>query len=74
LTNFKNSHNIKTPLKNKKMFLSEKNRDNEFIIYEGEHGTDILTGYNLFLLEKMEELNKNKLDIIRIDSFLHNEK
>jgi putative protease len=74
LSNFKQSHNIKDNLVNKKMFLTEPKRDNKFIIYENNNGTNIMTDYNLCLLDKLQNLYDNKLDTIRIDSFLHNEK
>jgi collagenase-like PrtC family protease len=43
------------------------------IAYEDEHGTHILTNYSLSLFDDLEELNKNNIDTIRIDSFLHDD-
>jgi collagenase-like PrtC family protease len=41
------------------------------IIYEGDDGTHILTGYSLNLLDELPSLVKANVDTIRIDTFLH---
>jgi hypothetical protein len=60
-------------LTSKKLYLKEEKRKQPFIIYEDENGTSVLTGYNLCLIDKLNELF-NKVDVIIVDSFLHDEK
>jgi hypothetical protein len=43
------------------------------IIYEDEHGTHVLTNYSLMMFDKLQELKKDLIDTIRIDSFLQDE-
>jgi collagenase-like PrtC family protease len=54
--------------------LKEKSRKHEFIVYEDHNGTHMFTGYSLNLLDKLQGLYDNGLDVIRIDTFLHDDK
>jgi putative protease len=53
--------------------LKEETREHEFLIYEDDHGTHIMTGYNLCLIDHLKKLINLKIDVLRIDSFLHDE-
>jgi collagenase-like PrtC family protease len=51
------------------LLIREQTRKEPLIIYEDDSGTNIFTAYNLCLIDKLSELKQ--VDVIRIDSFLH---
>lgn len=74
LTNFKNQFKIKQDLTNKMFYLKEETRQLPNIIIEDDTGSHMFTGYNVSILEYLDEIVKAKIDSIYFLSYLHDEK
>ncbi len=74
ITNFKEYINDINDeyVKNKVYYIKELDRKFSNIIYEDLHGTHMLSGYELCLIEYLDILIKHNLDYIRIDGLLQN--
>jgi putative protease len=74
ISNFvKTQSTINLDLTNKKLFLKEPTRKVPTIIYEDAHGTYVFTNYDLCLIDAIDELQTNHVDVVIIDSFLHDD-
>ncbi|MDR3163646.1 MAG: U32 family peptidase [Mycoplasmataceae bacterium] len=71
ISNFTQTQKQPLDLTNRKLFLKEPSRQQPSVIYEDEHGTYILTNYDLLLIDEITELKANGVDFIIVDSFLH---
>jgi collagenase-like PrtC family protease len=61
-------------LKYKKLYIKELERKFPSIIIENDFGTSIYSAYDLTLIDKLDILEKNNIDYIFIDSYLHDSK
>lgn len=72
LTNFKNQFKIEKEMKNQMFYLKEETRELPNIIIEDDTGSHMFTGYNVSIMEYLDQLTG--VDSINIFSYLHDEK
>lgn len=60
-------------VKNKMFFIREESREWPNIIYEDQHGTHMYTGYELCLIEYLDQFKNAGLDYIKLDNIMHND-
>ncbi len=72
LTNFKNQFGIDKNLSNQMFYLKEETRQLPNIIIEDDTGSHMFTGYNVSIIEYLDQLTG--VDSINIFSYLHDEK
>jgi len=71
MTNFKNQFKINKDLTNQMFYLKEETRNLPNITIEDDTGTHMFTGYNVSILEFLDQLKD--VDSLNIFSFLHDE-
>lgn len=75
VTNFQNYVNDEQHeyTKGKQLFIKELNKVWSNIIIEDDHGTHMLSGYELSLIKFIDQIKSLKMDYLLIDSYLNKE-
>jgi len=74
LTNFAKQFNIKQDLTNQMFILKEETRELPNLIYEDNTGTHMFSGYNISVMEYLDQLVEIGIDSLNFFSFFHDEK
>lgn len=72
LTNFQKEFKVKKNLSNQLFYLKEETRQLPNLIYEDETGTHMFSGYNVSILDYLDQFTK--VDSLYIFSYLHDAK
>jgi collagenase-like PrtC family protease len=73
ISNFQQTYNLAEELIKTKLLAREVSRQTPSLIYEDECGTHVFTSYALNLIEYLPDLYAYGVDVVRVDSFLHDD-